>query len=720
MKILLCANTDYGGGTWFLAQAINRYTEHEARQFKMIQSALGYPYHILSPSRAEMRALVEWCDVLHMRETVKFLPSGCLRKQQRPTVMTYCGRGYRKSAKKLIESNRALGWVVTVSTPDLPFYYPGKPPLWIPNTREDMIDYPSQKYHQFTVAHAPTFRERKGTETVIKAIQGLNDVGLDLIEKETYSQCLQRKAECHLLVDQFANGYGNNTIEAWALGIPVITNDEKTQFTHHLEEACGYLPFVKAPEDAGALREIIDRLHKDKAFYAEMLEKGRRFFFTYHHAPAVAQRVIEIYEMALDGSHKTNYPTTYPRAPKRQAPMIIKKRELNILSLATWDYAGCGYFLSEAINATTHHHSQAVRWRPGSSRLQFPHDIVSPSLDELADLWKLADVVHIHDNVGARDNYHSQSPEILMIKKLPPRPTIITYHGSRYRKHHEYFNRLAGERGWVQTCSTLDLTLHGACWLPDCRPDLSKYVNRPKDHFIVCQAPTKHEEKGVPTVIAAMKGFFDFELIKKMPWQECIEHKGRASVLIDQFWAGYGCNSIEAWTMSQATVGNALPEVLKLYNEHIGYIPFVCCPCESGAIREAVERLRDDADYYHDAVERGRQCYRDFHSPEAVAKQALTYYHQAMLRGPAILGRPGSDDEMQHKASPELPKSKVGELTLIEYIGPNAGDMTWHGGMSRQYKLGGVHKRGYVYAEDVPGLLAATDRQGKSVFRIAQ
>lgn len=717
MKILLCANTDYGGGTWFLAQAINRYTNHEARQFRMRQSYLGYPYHMLAPSLTEIRALVDWCDVLHIRESEKFLPSDCLDKKL--IVVTYCGRGYRKSAKKLIESRRARGWLVTVSTPDLPFYYPDSPPLWIPNTREDMLDCPGRKYQRFTVAHAPTFRERKGTDILIRAIQGLHDVDLELIEGITYNQCLQRKAWCHLLFDQFANGYGNNTIEAWALGMPVITNDLATRFTHHLEEACGYLPFVKVPQDVDALRETVDRLHRDKTFYKEMLDKGRQFFFTYHHAPVVAKRAIEIYEILLDGGHKTNYPAhPYPKIEK-EAPMIIKKRELNILSLATWDYAGCGYFLSEAINQTTRHHSRAVRWR--TSRLQFPHDILQPSLSELADLWKWADVVHVHDGIGSRDNRLRPSPEIQMVEKLPPKPTVITHHGSLYRKHTSYFNRMAQATGWLQTCSTLDLTQYGPHWLPDCRPDLSKYVNR--SQFTVCHAPTNHKIKDTSTVIKAMVGFDHFDLVENLTWAECIKRKGHASVLIDQFQLGYGCNSIEAWAMFQAVIGNASPEILRLFDEYIGYVPFVHCPCDAGAIREAVEKLRDDADYYRDAMERGKQCWHDFHSPEAAAKQALTYYHQAILRGPAMLG------QTELEAQPSKHKSKanqapaVGEVGLvkIEYVGPNTVNMAWFGNETGQrYDLGGTHRYGYVDRRDLPGLLAATDKVGRPVFRVVK
>jgi len=727
MKILLCSETDYGGGMWFLASAINRYTNHEARHFRMRQCYLDYPYHMLAPRPDKMQALVEWCDVLHVRESEAFLPSDCLQKK--PTVVTYCGRGFRKAAKQLIETRRARGWLVTVSTPDLPFYYPDAPPLWLPNAREDMVDYPGRKYQRFTVAHAPTFRERKGTATLIKAIQALHDVDLELIEQSTYSQCLQRKAWCHLLFDQFANGYGNNAIEAWALGMPVVSNDLATQFTHHLEEACGYLPFVKVPEDVHALREVIDHLRRDKAFYAEMLDKGRRFFFTYHHAPAVAERAIEIYGMALDKSHKSAYSIPlYPQAPKKGAPAVIKNRELNILSLGTWDYAGCGYFLSKAINQTTSHHSRAVCWH--TSELQFPHDIYRPSLAELTALWKWADVVHIHDNIGMKDNRISPSSELQAIVTLPPKPTVITHHGTLYRKHIQYFNGLARDYGWLQTCSTLDLTLFGPYWLPDCRFDLSEYVNRPEGHFIVAHAPTHRWIKGTDIVIKAMKGLSDFQLIENLVWSECIKRKGQASVLIDQFKLGYGCNAIEAWAMSQAVVASAPSDVLKLFEEHIGYIPFVNCPCEAGAIRATAKQLKDDLAYYQQAVERGHQCWRDFHSPEATAQQALAYYDQAMLRGPARLGHTQDTASSRLRSLPTirpLPtkepiKEPISEnLVQIEYIGPNKLDMVWFGdATNKRYKFGGVHRRGYVYQKDVSGLLASVDKQGGPVFRVVK
>src|SRR5690606_23762125 len=42
------------------------------------------------------------------------------------------------------------------------------------------------------------------------------------IEGKTWAECVQMKSTCDVLYDQVQLGYGNNAIEAWAMGIPVI------------------------------------------------------------------------------------------------------------------------------------------------------------------------------------------------------------------------------------------------------------------------------------------------------------------------------------------------------------------------------------------------------------------------------------------------------------------------------------------------------------------
>lgn len=690
MNILLVSSGDNGGGCWFLAQAINQYTEHTARAIRMMQSWIEYPYDILSPSQAEMEALCQWADVVHGRDTCHFLPD-----QSKPTVLTYTGVSYRKRSGQFHQYCRERKWIVSVSTPDmLSILRAAKlPELWMPQTRPDAIDRSVAKHPKFTVCHAPTMRNRKGTETVVEALAGLPEVSLELIEKTPYSECLERKRHCHALIDQFLAGYGNNAIEAWAMGLPVISGASMLEWTQNIRGLCGgQTPYLSATEDVKELQEIVERLRTDSVFYEEAAEKGRNFYLQYHQPEAAAQQAVKLYEMAQEA-----------KGAKKSRRKVARKPTLKILSIGEWDYAACGYFLSQAINEITSHESRSVRW--AKSTFSYPYDLMAPPEDEIRELWDWASVIHIHDSARS------------LLPGLPPKPTVITWHGTRYRQAPQKYNRTAAEQGWLPTVATLDLTFHGPRWLPDCRPDLSGYVSRPRGKFIICHAPTKRAVKGTEAIIKATREL-DFTLIENTSWQKCLKLKGRASVTVDQFKLGYGCNAIEAWAMSQAVIGNGEPLVQRLILGEMGYFPFVQCEENADEIRETLTRLQRDKAFYTDAVRRGERCYNTFHAPAAVAKRAIAFYEEAMAKGPTV--------HLQ-----EIPRRRKGRggpveigaegLTLIEYIGPNHLDMAWWGEVTGQkYQLGGVRKQGYVDSRDAPRLLTVTDKRGRLLFRKAK
>lgn len=374
---------------------------------------------------------------------------------------------------------------------------------------------------------------------------------------------------------------------------------------------------------------------------------------------------------------------------------------MNVLSLCKWDYAGCGFFLSDAINRHTKHVSRSIRML--TSTLQYPYDLLNVSDKLLMELWRWADVIHVHDAPGVP----------FPPPGLEPKPTVITHHGTIYRRDPQHYNEEARAAGWVATVATPDLTQYGLPWLPDCRPDLSKYIKRSRGSFIVAHAPTKRAVKGTPAVIGAKLA--ELDLIENVTWEQCLERKGKARLTIDQFKLGYGCNAIEAWSMSQAVIGNGSKTILGQIKSLIGYLPFVACDPTPAAIKATVERLHNDRIEYQEAVNRGRQCYRDFHSPQAVAIQAVAFYEQALAGGPARVPR------AHRYQKPQPPEVGENGLTLIEYIGPNAGDMAWYGAITgQQYQLGGVRNRGYVDSRDVPGLLEATDKRGRAVFRVVK
>lgn len=293
MKILLASKGDNGGGTYWLAQAINKHTQHEARSVRILQSFIKYPFDVLNPSDEELANLCKWADLVHCRDSFDFLPE---IGKGKIWVMTYTGMSYRRKYGDLIRFCRDRGWTVCVSTIDLTEYHgkQQKPPVWLPNPREDMQSR-VKKHDRFTVAHAPTFRERKGTETILQAFEGLS-AKLELVEGLPYSQCVKRKRKCHALIDQFAWGYGNNAIEAWAMGQPVIGGVMLEKYADVVLRTAGFLPYVPAEETVDSIRAAAQQV-MDSPKWA--IERGREYFHAFHHAPVVAKRAVEIYEAAL-------------------------------------------------------------------------------------------------------------------------------------------------------------------------------------------------------------------------------------------------------------------------------------------------------------------------------------------------------------------------------------------------------------------------------------
>lgn len=297
MNVLQLSNADNGGATWWLKQALEKYTDYKCRAVRMIQNYLDYPFDILAPSPERLAALWRWADVIHVRDGLpNALPPGLPRK---PTVITFHGNFYRRNHLKYHEWFGARKkWVISVSTVDLTAYHPTETPAWLPQPREDMADLWKPDGGTFTVVHAPTIPEDKGTDTVTRAVRAMKAVRLELIQKVSYAECVERKARGHLLVDQFTFGYGNNAIEAWAMGMPSVGGYEAERYRQAILNHCGYVPVLLANESVASIKLAVARLQDDPTLYRQYRERGRQYFFENHHAPVVAQKAVALYERA--------------------------------------------------------------------------------------------------------------------------------------------------------------------------------------------------------------------------------------------------------------------------------------------------------------------------------------------------------------------------------------------------------------------------------------
>lgn len=296
MNILLGGDCDNGGGSYWLAQAINKYTEHHARSVRAYQSYLEYPYDVLNPSTADMLDLISWADVIHVRDRLPKAARG-LSLRGKGLVATYTGRVFRGEDKSVFAARRR-GFVICVSTPDMMAFCKNAKPIWLPNPREPI----QQRIRPdvFTISHAPTANPGKQTDLLLMAVAMLNGVSLDIIEGVAYEACIARKSKSHVCFDQLKYGYGNNAIEAWAIGIPAIAGCSKKIYRDAILKECGYIPFTEPRKATDvAVAELIKQLRDEPGFYFDELNRSTQAFFDFHYAPVVAAKAISVYEQAL-------------------------------------------------------------------------------------------------------------------------------------------------------------------------------------------------------------------------------------------------------------------------------------------------------------------------------------------------------------------------------------------------------------------------------------
>lgn len=368
---------------------------------------------------------------------------------------------------------------------------------------------------------------------------------------------------------------------------------------------------------------------------------------------------------------------------------------MNVLFLSRTDWAGCAWFLSQAVDTLGGYSARHVHWaKPFYTR--YPYGLLAPKQREWPALWEWADVVHVYDQGGP------------IVDVMPPKPTVITYNGTQYRRSHAKSDRDAARDGWPITATTLDLTLDTAArWLPCARPDLSHLHDVEKEGtFTVCHAPTKRKTKGTAAIERELKGLpgVRLDVIEKVSWEQCLRRKARAHVLVDQFNLGYGCNSVEAWLLGIPVISGAHdPAILAAIEREAGRLPFVAATPDT--VRAAVLALKGDRDLYREMAQRGYNFALRHHQADVVAQMALPLYDEAVERFDA-------------RRASDWRQPGGGGMQLLEYVGRSDGTQTFFGKVTGQeYQFGRSRRFGWVDAGDAAFMLRKRHGRKRADFR---
>ena len=152
-----------------------------------------------------------------------------------------------------------------------------------------------QENERLRIVHSPTNRSMKGTELilpVIEAVRKVRNIEFVLIENTPHDEVIRIKGSCDIAIEQVGNyggtGYGRNSLETLALGIPTIT-----EMTPDYEAWIPENPFVLATPETlyKKLLEVID----SSALRSEKRSLGRQWVEKYHSYEAVHNQLTDLY-----------------------------------------------------------------------------------------------------------------------------------------------------------------------------------------------------------------------------------------------------------------------------------------------------------------------------------------------------------------------------------------------------------------------------------------
>lgn len=152
------------------------------------------------------------------------------------------------------------------------------------------------------IAHSPTMRHRKGTEVLLEVVGAMQKAGapvvVDLIEGLPHGEALRRRAACDITFDSFWLGMQGSGLEGAAMGQVVLAGDPDARAAN--VQHFGACPWTYA-NDAGALREALERFVEFPAWRLEEARRVHAFVRQHHDYPAVARRYAEILAEHLPG-----------------------------------------------------------------------------------------------------------------------------------------------------------------------------------------------------------------------------------------------------------------------------------------------------------------------------------------------------------------------------------------------------------------------------------
>ncbi len=247
--------------------------------------------------------------------------NGCDARQKFPTIERnvisacnnpLCNGGICNSGeqdmirrKRIAKFSKYTEHIFAVN-PDLLWFLPKEKTSFLPYTVASWFDdmtplFPfSQK--KLRIVHAPTNRECKGSNIILKALRKLEEyfpeeIEIILVEGKTHSEALSIYREADLIVDQILVGwYGGLAVEVMKMGKPVAVfiREEDLHFIpkemrKDIDDA-----FIRIRPDT--IDEVLGCFTTNRKLLREKGENGYQYVRKWHDPLKIALQIKEYYE----------------------------------------------------------------------------------------------------------------------------------------------------------------------------------------------------------------------------------------------------------------------------------------------------------------------------------------------------------------------------------------------------------------------------------------
>lgn len=295
---------DIGGVAAAIVRAFQRHgDEWNVTSMRGSNNYIDYP-EINQWRPEQFVELYEQADLIHGMERLTNVETAIGRRLDKPAVLHHHGSEFRDRPRYYGDWAGSRNIPMICSTVDLTRLYSGT--TWMPNPIpmgwlawfRSQYQPPADE-RPYRIGHMPTQRHMKGTDVFLAAMDDCADVMPLMCEWQPWSTSLVTKAKCHAYFDQLLFGFGLSALEAWAMGLPVMTGCVDRGTIQAMLDHWGRIPFIEV-RTQGDIADNANRLAVDPAYHDHWARVGNDFVREFHDERVVVEKLKALWGQTID------------------------------------------------------------------------------------------------------------------------------------------------------------------------------------------------------------------------------------------------------------------------------------------------------------------------------------------------------------------------------------------------------------------------------------